>query len=94
MPRTPAPPSRATSRRSARAARSSQWEPVDEEELGVNRRQFLNRAVLGVTGFSAGVLGIGILGFLWPTGASGFGGKVNAGNLDDILAEIDDKQEP
>ena len=39
------------------ATRSSadvvQWEPVDEEELGVSRRQFLNRAVLGVSGFSA-----------------------------------------
>jgi cytochrome b6-f complex iron-sulfur subunit len=71
-----------------------QWEPVDEEELGVSRRQFLNRAVLGVTGFSAGVLGIGILGFLWPTGAGGFGGKVGAGNLEDILAEIDETGEP
>jgi cytochrome b6-f complex iron-sulfur subunit len=71
-----------------------QWEPVDEEELGVNRRQFLNRAVLGISGFAAGVLGIGILGFLWPTGSSGFGGKINAGNLDDILSEIDEKQQP
>jgi cytochrome b6-f complex iron-sulfur subunit len=71
-----------------------QWEPVDEEELGVSRRQFLNRAVLGVSGFSAAALGIGILGFLWPTGASGFGGKVNAGSLEDILAEIEDKQQP
>ena len=60
----------------------------------MSRRQFLNRAVLGVSGFSAGVLGIGILGFLWPTGASGFGGKVNAGSLDEILAEIADKREP
>jgi len=80
------------------ATRSSadvvQWEPVDEEELGVSRRQFLNRAVLGVSGFSAAALGIGILGFLWPTGASGFGGKVNAGSLDDILAEIADKKQP
>jgi cytochrome b6-f complex iron-sulfur subunit len=71
-----------------------QWEPVDEEEIGVNRRQFLNRAVVGISGFAAGVLGIGILGFLWPTGASGFGGKINAGNLDDILGEIEEKQEP
>jgi len=71
-----------------------QWEPVDEEEIGVSRRQFLNRAVLGVSGFSAAALGIGILGFLWPTGASGFGGKVNAGSLEDILAEIEDKRQP
>jgi cytochrome b6-f complex iron-sulfur subunit len=71
-----------------------QWEPVDEEEIGVSRRQFLNRAVLGVSGFSAGVLGIGILGFLWPTGSSGFGGKVNAGSLDDIFTYIDENRKP
>ncbi len=71
-----------------------QWEPVDEEEIGVSRRQFLNRAVLGISGFSAGVLGIGVLGFLWPTGASGFGGKINAGNFDDIMGQIADKREP
>jgi cytochrome b6-f complex iron-sulfur subunit len=70
------------------------WEPVDEEEIGVNRRQFLNRALLGVSGFSAGVLGIGILGFLWPTGSSGFGGKIDAGNIDDILGQISDKRTP
>ncbi|MET1000815.1 MAG: ubiquinol-cytochrome c reductase iron-sulfur subunit [Acidimicrobiia bacterium] len=70
------------------------WEPVDEEELGVTRRAFLNRAVLTVTGFSAAALGIGILGFLWPTSAGGFGAKINAGNLDDILAEIEEKREP
>lgn len=71
-----------------------EWEPVDEEELGVTRRQFLNRGILTVAGFSAGALGIGVLGFLWPTGSGGFGGKVGAGSLDDILAEIADKKEP
>src|SRR5689334_12493196 len=25
----------------------TRWEPVDEEELGVTRRQFLNRGILG-----------------------------------------------
>jgi cytochrome b6-f complex iron-sulfur subunit len=71
-----------------------QWEPVDEEEIGVSRRMFLNRAVLGVTGFSAGVLGIGVLGFLWPTGSTGFGGKVNAGSLDTIMTYIATNKKP
>lgn len=71
-----------------------EWEPVDEEELGVTRRQFLNRGILTVTGFSAGVLGIGVLGFLWPTGGGGFGGKVRAGSLDDILAQISADKQP
>jgi cytochrome b6-f complex iron-sulfur subunit len=72
-----------------------EWEPVDEEELGVSRRQFLNRGVLTVTGFSAAALGAGILGFLWPTTSSGgLGDKINAGSLDDILETIAEKREP
>ena len=73
-----------------------EWEPVDEEELGVSRRQFLNRGVLTVTGFSAGMLGIGVLGFLWPTGGGGgFGGRIRApGSLDDILAGIAADKQP
>jgi cytochrome b6-f complex iron-sulfur subunit len=70
------------------------WEPVDEEEIGVTRRAFLNRGVLTATGFSAGLLGIGMLGFLWPNTAAGFGGQINAGNIDDILAEIEDTGKP
>src|SRR4051794_5584027 len=27
------------------------WEPVDEEELGVTRRQFMNRGILAAVGF-------------------------------------------
>jgi cytochrome b6-f complex iron-sulfur subunit len=73
----------------------SKWEPVDEEELGVSRRQFLNRAVLTVVAFAGvGAFGPAVLAFLWPSGASGFGGKINAGNTDEILAEIDEKQAP
>src|SRR6185437_312181 len=51
------------------------WEPVDEEELGVSRRQFLNRGLVGVVGFSVAGFGAACLGFLWPTGSAGFGGK-------------------
>ncbi|MDZ4828110.1 MAG: Rieske 2Fe-2S domain-containing protein [Actinomycetota bacterium] len=71
-----------------------EWEPVDEDEIGVSRRQFLNRALFGAVGISAATLGAGVLAFLWPTGTSGFGGKVNAGNLDDILAEIEASKAP
>ena len=57
----------------------TRWEPVDEEELGVTRRQFLNRGLLTTVGFSITGFGAACLGFLWPTGSSGFGGKINAG---------------
>jgi cytochrome b6-f complex iron-sulfur subunit len=71
------------------------WEPVDEEELGVARRQFLNRGILLFTGLGVGAFGAACLGFLWPTGTGGFGGKVGAGtSISDIIADIEDKAAP
>lgn len=70
------------------------WEPVDEEELGVARRQFLNRGILTLTGLSVGTFGAACLGFLWPTGTGGFGGKVGAGAISDIVSAIEDKAAP
>lgn len=74
----------------------TRWEPVDEEEIGVTRRQFLNRAVLTVVGFAGlGAFAPAMLAFLWPTGSSGFGGKVAAGtSLSDIFSYIDSHQAP
>ena len=70
------------------------WEPVDEEELGVSRRQFLNRSLVGVVGFSVAGFGAACLGFLWPTGSSGFGGKINAGKTSDIIDYIQSHAAP
>jgi cytochrome b6-f complex iron-sulfur subunit len=70
------------------------WEPVDEEELGITRRQFLNRGLLTATGFSGAALGIGVLGFLWPLKGGGFGGKVKAGTFEDFITYVDEKREP
>jgi cytochrome b6-f complex iron-sulfur subunit len=72
----------------------ARYEPVDEEELGVTRRHFLNLGVLTLVGFSASVFGAAVLGFLWPTSSGGFGGKVAAGKLSDILAQIASTQTP
>ena len=58
--------------------------PIDEEELGVTRRQFFNRGILTATMLGIGAFGAASLAFLWPSGAGGFGGKVNIGSLDDI----------
>ncbi len=72
-----------------------EYEPVDEEEIGVNRRQFLNRGILIAIGFSLSGFGAAMLGFLWPLqGLGGFGGTVNIGKLADILAAIDAQQKP
>jgi cytochrome b6-f complex iron-sulfur subunit len=68
------------------------YEPVDEEELGVTRRQFFNRGIL--TGFALSLSGFGAasLAFLWPTGAGSAGTQINVGSVDDVQKSIDDKQ--
>jgi cytochrome b6-f complex iron-sulfur subunit len=68
--------------------------PLDDEAFGVTRRQFLNRGT--VTLFALGLASFGgsMLAFLWPTLSGGFGSKIKAGNVDDILAEVADKREP
>ncbi|HEV7523880.1 MAG TPA: Rieske 2Fe-2S domain-containing protein [Acidimicrobiia bacterium] len=72
-----------------------EYEPVDEEEIGVSRRQFLNRAVGITIGFSLSGFGAAMLAFLWPLqGLGGFGGTVNIGKLTDILAAIDAQAKP
>jgi len=73
----------------AAAAPPSIWVPPDREEIGFNRRQFLNRSTVVL--MSTGLLtfaAAGFVAFLWPTAAPIFGGKVNVGKLNDILASI------
>jgi cytochrome b6-f complex iron-sulfur subunit len=65
------------------------WTPPDAEALGVSRRQFLNRSVLGLSGIGLAAFGAGIVGFLWPSSSGGFGSKIRVGNIDDIHAKID-----
>jgi cytochrome b6-f complex iron-sulfur subunit len=78
-----------------RGGEVTEYEPVDEEEIGVSRRQFLNRGVLTAVGFGLSGFGAAMLGFLWPLqGLGGFGGTVNVGKLTDILATIDAQQKP
>jgi cytochrome b6-f complex iron-sulfur subunit len=77
-----------------RGAAVTRYEPVDEEELGVTRRQFLNRGVLLSVLFAASTFGAGVLAFLWPTKSVGFGGKVPAGSLNDILNQIASTKQP
>jgi len=66
----------------------ARYEPVDEEELGVTRREFFNRGIL--TGLLLGVSGFGAasLAFLWPAAGGGFGGTINIGTKADVDALI------
>ncbi len=64
------------------------WVPPDEDALGVNRRQFLNRGI--IAGFGLGISGFGgaMLGFLWPQVSGGFGSKITVGKVSDIQGQI------
>ncbi|HEX5615955.1 MAG TPA: Rieske 2Fe-2S domain-containing protein [Acidimicrobiia bacterium] len=72
----------------------ARWEPVDEEEIGVSRRQFLNRAILGAVGLGLASFGGAALGFIWPIGGGGFGGKIRAGSIDELLGKIAETHAP
>jgi len=60
-------------------------EEVDTETMGVTRRQFFNRGILGIFGLFLAQFGIASLAFMWPRLQSGgFGSKVNAGKVEDL----------
>ncbi|TML38223.1 MAG: Rieske 2Fe-2S domain-containing protein [Actinobacteria bacterium] len=68
---------------------------LDEETLAVTRRQFLNRGIVTLMSVSLASFGAAMLGFVWPSlAAGGFGSKIKAGKLDDILSQTSTKREP
>jgi cytochrome b6-f complex iron-sulfur subunit len=68
---------------------------LDEETLAVTRRQFLNRGIVTLMTVSLASFGAAMIGFLWPNlAAGGFGSKIKAGKLDDILGQVTSKKEP
>ncbi len=66
--------------------------PADPETIGVSRRQFFNRTIVGLMGMSLTGFGVACVAFLWPQGASGFGSKIKVGLVSDLLTEIRDNQ--
>jgi cytochrome b6-f complex iron-sulfur subunit len=68
--------------------------PADPEQLSVTRRQFFNRSILATQSLVLGSFGLAVIGFLWPSLSGGFGSKVKAGSLDEILGQIAEKKEP
>ncbi len=65
------------------------WTPPDPETFGVTRRQFLNRSVFALFGLGITVFGVAIVGFLWPSGSSGFGSKIRIGKVSDVKADVE-----
>jgi cytochrome b6-f complex iron-sulfur subunit len=68
--------------------------PADPEALGVSRRKFFNRSIVAAQSLVLGSFSLAIIGFLWPSLSGGFGGKVKAGDIKDILATIAEKKTP
>ena len=64
------------------------WTPPDPEAIGISRRQFFNRATVTLMSAGLGGFGAAVLGFLWKGAEGGFGSKINAGKVDDIIAGI------
>ena len=60
-----------------------EYVPVDEEEIGLSRRQFFNRGILTGLGIFTAGFGVAMLGFLWPQKAGGFGAQVDIGSTTD-----------
>ncbi len=62
---------------------------VSKADYGATRRQFFNRALLGVFGVFLLQYAIGFLAFFWPKLRSGgFGSEIDAGDLTDIIEAI------
>lgn len=61
---------------------------ISPEEAGVTRRQFFNRALLATWGGYLGLMGLGMVAFIWPKLSGGFGGKIDAGPVEDIRARV------
>jgi len=60
----------------------------DTPEVQVNRRIFLNRAWLLAMSVFGVAFGATSVGMLWPNKISGFGGKIQAGAVADVLKAI------
>jgi cytochrome b6-f complex iron-sulfur subunit len=68
---------------------------LDEDALGVTRRQFLNRGIGSMFGLGLAGFGAACIAFLWPRLSGGFGAKLTLpDSLDDIVAKMTDEKQP
>lgn len=80
---------------SATPAPIAEFVPPDSETMAVTRRQFLNRGAATLMGLSLASFGAAVLAFMWPPPIKGgFGGKINAGNLSDLLQTMGSTKSP
>jgi cytochrome b6-f complex iron-sulfur subunit len=71
-----------------RATPPAVYVPPDPETLGVTRRQFLNRSIVGFMVMSLSGFGAAVVAVLWPSASGGFGGQVTIGPVEDVKQRI------
>jgi cytochrome b6-f complex iron-sulfur subunit len=85
-------------RRAERAEGAAPGAPVREETAKgpkpVSRREFFRRSLITSFLLFGAQFGAGTIAFLWPNLKGGFGSVVEAGKLQDILAEINSTKQP
>lgn len=64
------------------------WTPPTPEQVGVSRRQFLNRGIWTMAGLGVVGFGAGLISFLWPRVSGGFGSKITLGAITDLKTKI------
>lgn len=64
------------------------WTPPDPEAIGVARRQFMNRGIVGGFILGIGSFGGAVVAMLWPSASGGFGADLNIGKVADVKKEI------
>ncbi len=64
------------------------WVAPDPQEIGVARRQFLNRAIIAVFGLNLTGFGLAVIAQLWPGASEGFGNPITIGPIPDVIASI------
>lgn len=64
------------------------WIPPDPETVGIARRQFLNRAIIGIFGLNLSAFGLAVIAQLWPGASEGFGSKIRVGELGEVRSQI------
>lgn len=65
------------------------WVPPDAETIGVSRRQFFNRSIVGMFGLGLSAFGGASLAFLYTESKGGFGSQIRVGKIDDILTNVE-----
>lgn len=72
----------------ARSAPPAPFVPPDPETIGISRRQFFNRSIVGLMSFSLAGFGAAVLAYLWPRVSGGFGSAIRVGPIDEVKAQI------